>query len=283
MQRIIKILKSTVVFSVLVVSMSSCIYDHYNTVQFNIHVHAVDNSGNQLSDNTLQGQHLYFFVNERYSAELYPDANGNYFSSFPEGTVVQFVSVASEDSTAFRFNPPVTGDHIHNWYAEVLDYNNIPPLYYGSTILGESSDDVSIVMKDIRCRFRVLVRNLKNRLGDGDYNVVIGGLRRAITYEGEGCGDIVEKQGLGSMQSSGDWLSNEIISLPTAIGEGITIRLYRDSEVAAFANLDDEGEIMSLYAGDDKVFIITLYDHARISVHVAPWSEINQDFTLEPL
>ena len=277
---IINRLKAVAALLLLMMCASSCIYDHYHTMQFNIHIHAVDDNGKQLPDYAIQGQHLYFFLDERYSAELYPDANGNYFSSFPEGTVVQFVSVASEDSTAFRFNTPVTGDHIHEWYAEVLDYNYIPPLYYGSTILQEGSDNVQIVMKDIRCRFRVLVRNLRNRMGDGVYFTGIGGLRKAITYEGEGCGDLVDCTMGGAMQSDGSWLSNEQISLPTAPNEGVTVRLYREGEVVFYSDVDDDGNLMQLHAGDDVCFVVTMWDKAVVSIRIVPWSEVYQSFEI---
>ena len=277
---IINRLKTVAALLLLMVCASSCIYDHYHTTQFNIHIHAVDDNGKRLPDYAIQGQHLYFFIDERYSAELYPDANGNYFSSFPEGTVVQFVSVASEDSTAFRFNTPVTGDHIHEWYAEVLDYNYIPPLYYGSTILQEGSDNVQIVMKDIRCRFRVLVRNLKNKMGDGSYKIGVSGLRKAITYEGQGCGDLIDCMLIGAMQGDGNWISETKTVLPTAPNEGISIRLYQNDNVVFYSDVDDEGNLMQLHAGDDVCFVVTLWDKAAISIRVVPWSEVYQSFEI---
>lgn len=270
----------TALMLTLAVSLSSCIYDHYHTVQFNIYADAVGSDGKTVPDFLIDSKRIYFFVNERYFDRLVPGADGGYNVSFPEGSVYTFVGAATQDSTALRFNTPVDGDHIHSWYAEVLDYNNIPPLYWGSVSTGDSEEAIHIQMKDIRCRSHVLIQNMRNRYGDSQYSIIIGGLRKALTFDGEACGDIVEMHRQGAFQGTADkWLSEELISLPTAPNEGITIRIQRgDGELIAYADVDDDGNIMALKPGDDVVFIITLHDRLGVSIKVAPWSDVYSEF-----
>ena len=142
------------------------------------------------------------------------------------------------------------------------------------------ADNLQIVMKDIRCRFRVLIRNLRNRLGEGNYFAGVGGLRKAITYEGEGCGDLVDCSVNGAMLDDGNWLSNEQIALPTAPNEGVAIRLYQEGEVVFYADVDDEGNLMQLHAGDNVCFVVTMWDKVNATVKVVPWSEILQSFEI---
>ena len=276
------VFKRAALMLLTVVSLSSCIYDKYNTVQFNIYADAIGTDGKVLPDYLIENKHIYFFVNERYFDRLVPDADGGYNVSFPEGSVYTFVAAASEDSTAFRFNTPIDGDHIHTWYCEVLDYSNIPPIYWGTVSTDNSNDAVRIQMRDIRCRSHVLIQNMRNRYGDSNYSVVIGGLRRSLTFDGEACGDIVEVFRNGAFQGEADkWLSEELISLPTAPNEGINIRIQRgDGELIAYADVDDDGNKMSLNPGDDVVFIITLHDRLGVSVTVAPWSDVYSDFNI---
>ncbi len=86
----------------------------------------------------------------------------------------------------------------------------------------------------------------------------------------------------GAFQGEADkWLSQELISLPTAPNEGINIRIQRgDGELIAYADVDDDGNKMSLNPGDDVVFIITLHDRLGVSVKVAPWSDVYSDFNI---
>ena len=284
MYRITRHLKAFVGAVLLTMSMTSCIYDKYNTAQFNISVTATDNDGKTVSPYAMQGQHLYFFLNDRYVDELSSDVAGYYHTSMGLGNEIKFVSVGSEDETAFRIYPPVAGDHIHNQYVEVVDYENIPPLYHGVVQMVEGSDNLVIEMKDLRCRSCVLVYNMINKYGaDGVYKVTYHGLRKGITYEGVTCGDMVEVSRNGNIREDKSWLSNELISLPTAPEESLTFTLWHDNVPVAVAEVDDEGNPMVLNARDEKCFIITLYDHAQISVKVVPWEEIPIDYIINPV
>lgn len=260
--------------------LSSCIYDKYHTVQFNVYADAVGDDGNTVPDYLVDGKRVYFFVNDRYFDGLVPGENGSYNVSFPEGSVYTFVGAAAEDESAFRFNTPYDGENIHNVYAEVLDYANIPPLYWGSVSTTGGEEGIHIEMRDIRCRSHILIKNMRNRYGESNYSVVIGGLRKAISYDGEACGDMAEVHRQGAFQGAVDqWLSNELISLPTAPNEGINVRIQRgDGELIAYADIDDDGNVMALPAGGDVVFIITLNDRLGLSVKVAQWSDVYSEF-----
>ena len=261
--------------------LSSCIYDKYHTVQFSITANAVGDDGKTLPDYLIDSKKIYFFVNERYYDGLVQGPDGSYQVSFPEGAAYTFVAAGSEDDAAFRFMQPVDGDYIHSQYVEVMDYDNLPPLYWGSvTTTDGSTESVRVEMRDIRCRVHVLIRNLRNRFGDGQYAVFIGGLRKGLTFAGEACGDMTEVRRSGAFQGTVDqWLSDELVALPTAQGEGITVRLQRgDGELIAYADRDDDGNVMALPASGDVVFIITMYDRVGISVRVAPWSDVYSEF-----
>ena len=284
MYRITRHLKATVVAVMLTMGMTSCIYDCYNTAQFNITVKATDSDGKIVPPYAIQGQHLYFFVNDRYKDELTSDVAGYYYTSLAQGNDIKFVGVGSEDSTAFRIYPPVEGDHIHNQYVEIIDYENIPPLYYGLVNMTEGSDNLQIEMTDIRCRSCVLVYNMIHKFGtDGAYSVTYHGLRKGITYEGTACGDMVEIKRNGEIRQDESWLSRELISLPTSPDENLRFSLWHNNVQVAYAEVDDDGNPMRLEPGDEKCFIITLYDYANISVKVVPWDEIPIDFIIKPI
>lgn len=283
MYRITRHLKTLVGAVLLTMGMSSCIYDKYNTAQFNISIKAVDNDGKTVPYYEIQGQHLYFFLNDRYAGEMTPDPQGFYYNSLASGNEIKFVAVGSEDSTAFRIYPPVEGDHIHNQYVEVIDYENIPPLYYGIAKMTEGDDNLQIEMRDLRSRSCVLVNNMLHKFGnDGAYTVVYSGLRKGITYEGVTCGDMVEARS-GTAREDDSWLSKELISLPTAPNESLRLTLYHNDTQVAFAEVDDDGNPLVLNPGDNVCFIITLYDYVGISVKVVPWDEIPIDFIIKPI
>ncbi len=283
MYRITRHLKATVVAVMLTVGMTSCIYDCYNTAQFNITVKATDSDGKIVPPYAIQGQHLYFFVNDRYKDELTSDVAGYYYTSLAQGNDIKFVGVGSEDSTAFRIYPPVEGDHIHNQYVEIIDYENIPPLYHGLVHMTEGSDNLQIEMKDIRCRAHVLVNNMYHKYGDGTYTVTISGLRKGITYEGVTCGDMIEVKRNGAVMADGSWLSDELISLPTAPGENLRFTLHFNGIQIFYTEQDVDGQLMTLNAGDDVCFVITLWDMTRATVTVVPWEEIPAIFSLNPM
>ena len=280
-QKIETIIKRWVLMLLVGVSFSSCIYDKYHTVQFSITADAVGEDGKSLPDLLIDSKRIYFFVNDRYYDGLVPGADGSYQVSFSEDAQYTFVAAGSEDDGAFRFMEPVNGDYINSQYVEVVDYDNIPVLYWGSLTADGSSESVRIEMRDVRCRAHVLVRNLRQHFGSSDYNVVIGGLRKGLTYAGQGCGDMTEARRAGAFQGDADlWLSDELTALPTAPNEGITVRLQRDSgEQIAYADVDDDGNRMALTAGGDVVFVITMYDRVGISATVEPWSEVYSEFT----
>ena len=280
MHLFINIIKRVSLVLLAVVPFSSCIYDKYHTVQFSITADAVGDDGKTLSDRLIDSKRIFFFVNGRYYDGLVPGSDGSYQVSFPEGAQYTFVAAGSEDSTAFRFTEPVDGDNINNQYVEVLDYDNIPAVYWGSVTSDGRSESVHVEMTDVRGRVHVLVRNLRNRFGDGIYNVIIGGLRKGLTYSGEACGNMVERKRNGAFQSGADlWLSEELITLPTAPNEGITIRLQRDNgEQIGYFEVDDEGNQMLVNKGVDVVFVISLLDRVGFSITVAPWSDVFSEF-----
>ena len=280
MNQVINRIKQASLVLLSAMAMTSCIYDHYHTVQFNIYADAVDDDGHVLPEDLTESKRIYFFVNERYFDGLVPGQDGNYFLSFPEGSVYTFVGAASEDDEAFRFMTPVDGDYIHSQYLEVLDYGNIPPVYWGSVSTDGADENIRIEMRDIRCRSHVIIKNMRNRYGQSNYSVFIGGLRKGLTFDGQACGDIAEVTRNGAFQGDADlWLSDELISLPTAPNEGINVRIQKgDGELIAYAEVDDDGNVMALHPGDDVVFIITLNDRLGLSVKVAPWTDVYSEF-----
>ena len=76
------VFKRAALMLLTVVSLSSCIYDKYNTVQFNIYADAIGTDGKVLPDYLIENKHIYFFVNERYFDRLVPDADGGYNVTF---------------------------------------------------------------------------------------------------------------------------------------------------------------------------------------------------------
>ena len=91
MYRITRHLMAFVGAVLLTMSMTSCIYDKYDTAQFNISVTATDNDGKKVSPYAMQGQHLYFFLNDRYVDELTADMAGYYHTSMGLGNEIKFV------------------------------------------------------------------------------------------------------------------------------------------------------------------------------------------------
>ena len=275
----IKRLAPPIVLALMSLLLSSCCCDDKDSEHFNVCVEIIASDDNPLPDNLIDSKWLYTFVNRRFFNSPVPDVSGEYNISFPSGDIFTFIGGIS-DETAFRFNNPVKGEDIQNWYAEVIDYDNIPPFYYGSVTTSKGTDHIMVQLYDIRCRSHVLIRNMHSRYGAGDYQVFIGGLRRTITFEGVICGDMVERRLDGVFQENSDhWLSKELISLPTAPGEGVNVRIQRgDGETIVYRDVDDDGNKMALHSGDDVVFMITFGEH--VSIRVAPWTEVYSDLSI---
>ena len=275
----IKKITPPVVLVLVSLLLSSCCCNDDDCEQFNVCVKVIASDDKPIAESLTDSKWLYAFVDGRYFNSPAPDVNGEYNISFPSGGIFTFVGGIA-DETAFRFNNPVKGEDIQNWYAEVIDYNNIPPFYYGSVTTSKGDDHVMVQMHDIRCRSHVLVRNMHSRYGAGDYQVFIGGLRQTITFEGVVCGDTLERHLDGDFQENSDhWLSKELISLPTAPGEGVNVRIQRDDgETIISRDVDDDGNLMALHSGDDVVFVITFGEH--VSIRVAPWTEVYSDLSV---
>lgn len=259
--------------------LPSCVFDNYERERYDAFAEIIVSDDDSLSSNLKKNTKLYVFVNGLYDDNLITVGKGDYNLSYPSETSFTFVGIVT-DSIAFRFQTPNKGEDIQNRFVEVIDYNNFPPLYYGSVTTTKISDEIMLQMNDIRSCSHVLIRNMRSYNRAEDFQVFIGGLRQAITYEGIVCGELVEKHLEGGFLETGDyWLSDKLISLPTATGEGVIVRIQRNNgEVITSRNVDDDGNIMALHPGDDVVFVITFGEH--ISIQVVPWTEVYSDLSL---
>lgn len=282
-------IKIIVIAFLLSTLMVSCIYDNFpNHRQCDISLRLVNSRGAVLSDSVAHLYNIDWFVNGIYQRTVAAEKDGKYRVTFNSTDRVTLVAIAASDTSECRVNSPILDESIKDtWLQLKTGGENTSPqphaIYYGDldvTPEADVSDDdpaksYTILMKDMRAKVRVEIKGLKTRFGDGNYRIVLEGLRSGIAYDGSVTGVLVNYDMKGSFDSQGNYTTLPDEVLPTKSGEQVRIRVYKEDGSLLFdRDVDEKGEPLEVKKNDDIVFVINATYLTDLTVTVVPWADI---------
>jgi hypothetical protein len=127
-----------------------------------------------------------------------------------------------------------------------------------------------------------LIKGLKSRFGDGNYRIVVEGLRTGIAYDGSSTGEQVNYSINGAFNSDGNYITLPYSVFPTKEGERVRILVYKQDGTLLFDHdTDDNGIPLVLKRYDDVVFVITASYQAQLTITIVPWADIDNPVSFQ--
>lgn len=273
-------------WAVTLLLVSCSIYDDYShRRQYDIDIVLTDADGNEVSDTHSSVSEIYAFVNGVYSGKYTLGADGKAHIVLSDQDQVTFVAVCGSLPEEYMQREPSVGVLITAPWLSLnsqADGSGISPsdLFYGSmTVNGSSSTQKEqhylMPLSDIRGKMRVMVRGLGSRFGQGDYYAVLDGLSGGLSYDGSPTGDLKSYRLTGSLDASGNWISESIDVLPTPAGT-ICLLLYKaDGTLVMSGDLDENNQPFSISTGEDAVLVVSISKSSDFSIKVIPFEDID--------
>lgn len=268
--------------------ITSCINeDDSECVQYAVTAHAVDKAGNNMSGSVVNGKEALLFINNRFDHTVAPENDGRYLISFDGGSKASLVIFGNVSNDSLSVMAPVAGDSIENLSVTVNSNTRssestayLPSyLFYGrfdyAPVNKENEVAVLLPLYNKRARLRVVLKNLQDRFGSGNYTVKIEGFRNGMTFSGEVTGDSVSYQQSGTFNSDGSYVTEAVNVLPSKNGESVTLSVYKDGVLLLSTSTDENGEQVTLAAGDDDCMIIDV-SAIKYFIVVMPWNDSDQ-------
>ena len=269
--------------------LSSCINDDKGgCVQYVVSTRLVDKSGKLLPDSIARLSSAYMFLNGKYSHSVPYGSDRFFHISFNGCDDARLVVFADRNIQGFRAASPSSGTDICS-LAVSLDSLSQPEdsarqsrLYYGifnfSDITPEETDTAHVVMADRLARVHIAVAKdiasgtaLSGTRAATSYLVVITGMRTGMQYDGQLTGSTASATSVMELQPDRSLLSSSVLAM-FACGEPLTVSVYRDGSLMLSTTIDSEGNALEADSGDDKVFVINIYD-GTLGIRVMPWKE----------
>jgi|GEM_PF-2301600 hypothetical protein len=278
-------------------SLVGCsVYDGYEgRTQATFRLNVVDSTGAGVPSSEVTLAPLYCFVNGLYSRMLTPEADGTYRYVFNSEDSVCLVSLAGSAPSEYSLAEPREGESIHNVWLNLngATTGEVSPspaaIYYGSwTGTGSQfaeidNAEVPLTLRDLRDKIRVLIRGVHDRFGDGEYRVVIDGLRGGLDYDGMTATAMMASFELPGafIPGTGDWLTKPVTALPSCGGK-VTVRIYKkDGQLIYRRSQDDNGVDLVAKEGGDQVFVITASMTSALTLQVQPFDEVFQNSSFQ--
>jgi|GEM_PF-3503626 len=279
-----------VLISILITTIiTSCINeDDSECVQYAVTAHAVDKAGNNISGSAVNGKEALLFINNRFDHTVAPENDGRYLISFDGGSKASLVIFGNVSNDSLSMKAPVAGDSIENLSVQVNSATRqteggsayLPDyLFYGrfdyAPVNKENELAVSLPLYNKRARLRVVLKNLQDRFGSGNYTVKVEGFRNGMTFSGEVTGDSVSYEPGGAFNSDGSYVTEAVNVLPSKKGEYVTLSVYKDGVLLLSTSTDENGKRVTLAAGDDDCMIINV-SAIKYFIVVMPWNDSDQ-------
>jgi hypothetical protein len=286
-------IKTILIVLLLSMIMASCIYDEYpGRKQCDLSLNLVDSTGALLTDSVAHKYDVYWFVNGIYKQTIKAENDGLYRLSFNQGDRITFVAIAAKDTAACKVNAPVVGESIKNvWLQLKTSSDNISPqpsaIYYGSIDTTATESDPTnnryvISMKDVRSRISVRVNGLRERFGDGNYRIVVEGLRSGIAYDGSTSGELINYEFTGGFDSEGNYVTGSSRVFASSSDERVRVRVYKQDGGLLFdRDVDEDNKPLIVNKRDDIVFVINASYSVEMTIKIVPWAEVNNTSTFQ--
>lgn len=276
-----------ILLAVLTVPGACSIYDHYpDCKQCTVRVELRDSVGGLVpSDSASDVVYLYYFVNGSYKGMIPRESNGRFRLLGDEGDSITYVAVAGRRPDQYDLNTPVPGESIHDVWLQLrtqrAEVSQQPAaIYYGkatSEDFGEDEDGTKVfTLRDIRSRVRVWVRGLKRRFGDGNYRILIEGLRSGLQYDGATGGEYVNYETQGAFETGNNdiWKTQPITVLPST-GATLSLKIYKQDGTLLFNRTEDEeGKPLVLKSDKDVVLVVAASDQGDFTIKVVPYEDV---------
>ncbi len=268
--------------------MASCINeDESECVQYAVTAQDVDGKGDVMSGTEIKGREALLFINGRFNREVSAESDGRYLISFDGGEQATLAMFDNVSNDSINMKEPAVGDSISNISvtknvsARASSGTQSMPKYllygrfdYKPSNKGETTA-VSLLLHNECARVHVVMKNMRERFGNGNYTVKLEGFRDCIAFSGEVTGDSVSYEPGGTFDNDGNYFGNAVNVLPTKNGEYVTVSVYEDGNLLLSVAKDVNGHPVALSAGDDKCILIDV-NAVKCFIEVMPWNDNGQ-------
>ena len=248
-------------------AMTSCINESdAGCIQYAAKPRLVGSDGTERNDAAVKSITAYLFSEGKFSHEIKAESDGRFLVSFDGTKSTSLVMLGYPDNDSLSVNTPKEGEDINEVSSSLLPIsgNRSPDgFYYGRYDYAPSKADpaektVNVSLQAERSTVNVVVENLKKIYGaNGNYRIVLSGLRSAVSFDGEATGDSVSYELKSSFDGGKDNLCSETVStLPTKEGEGVTVSVYYGDRIVMSLSDDTEDKTITLSCGEGKTIII---------------------------
>ncbi len=247
--------------------ITSCIdEDNSNCVQYALNTQLLDKSGNVLPDSTATDTRAYLFINNKFDHIITAESNGRYLISFDGKAKVSLVAFGDNNKGLLGIYTPNAGDKISSIYAHLSSKaegkdSSSTNLFYGRFDYTSASsgkiNNVVLPMHSQQATVHVVAKHLREYYGSSsNYHIVLSGFHNSVTFDGTVTGDSVTYTPNAAFDSNGNLCSEALYTLPTKIGESVTVSIYKDNSLVWQSAKDYQGNATTLSAGDNKYIII---------------------------
>ena len=279
--------------------LASCINDDYSDcVQCSVIVSQTDSIGNALTAKVKGNMMAYLFIDGKFDRIVTSDPDSSYKVSYDgRNGNASLVAIGSSDKDSAQIFTPAVGSDMNSISVSVKrdpitgEYILPSSLYYGTYAISSQSAGMSavygnIVMKKKPATVHVVIRKIKEFLGDSNYKVVLSGLRSTMTFAGQITGDSIEYSPSAVFDTSNQLVTSSINTFPTMQNEYVTVSVFSNPDGSGKSrssmtqliwsiNRDSYGNRVTLNSGDDKVIIVDC-SSKQLILNVMPWSEYLQ-------
>lgn len=267
----------------LLLSVVSCIFDDMShCAQYTIAAKIVDTQGNQIPPSSVNCLKAYLFINDKFSRVVYSDADGRFNVAFGDTPSASLVVLGATDAECVVLYSPTVGEDISNISLELAEGADAEAqVYYGRYDYKSdgqpSTQTITLVVQNQQAHLRVIVKNPQQSYGNGDdFHIRLSGFRKSLSFQGETKGDIIEYTPKVWFNSNNHLESETVSTLPTQANDRIEVAMYKDAELILQSDKDENGNAISLAAGDDKVLILDC-SQPDMFIRVTTWEEYVQE------
>lgn len=286
-----RIIQSIMISAVAMLLLAACsIYDDYpHRRQYDVRLCVTDSTGQVLPDSVASVHTLYTFKNGIFFAQYMAEKDGVVRIAYEDTDSLTFVAMTTNPSNLCDITEPKIGESIHNVWLQMKTQGeglaaDLSEIYYGklSTVIESwepQEQQKTIMLRDQRAKARVYVRALRSKHGDGNYRVVLKGLRSGITYNGDTGGIPVNYNMEGKFVTYDDWETSAVNLLPT-VYEPCRLQLFKQNgEMLIDTDVDENGKPLIIHPQDDIVFYVRVDTPIGITITVMPFEEFQNNYT----
>jgi len=262
--------------------LTSCIYEtDSNCMLYTIKPCLEDNSGAQRNDTAVKRIVAYLFTRSKFEREVEAQSNGDFIVSFDKNVNTALLLWGYPSTDSLMVNIPKVDESINDVSLSLLSSmgNTVPDgLYYGRYDYKPSAqkpagNEISVAMHTERAAVHVVVENLTEMYGSGgSYGIEISGFRNFVAFNDTIGGDSVTYNPKASFDTKNNLCSDAVYTLPTKIGEGVTVTIYRNDKLIWQSAKDSDGNAATLASGDNKALVVDV-EKRGVGFQIMSWND----------